>query len=89
MAFAEVARITRHLARKPQQVLRGGQSQCWLTGRVRVQEILGLISAHQWVKPGPGTSVSPPVGKDGSQVLAAELRGPRAAVRLLVDGTGT
>ena len=50
-----------------------------------VQEILGLVSTHWWVRPGPGDSAGPLVGRGVSWGLAAVPRGPRAGAGLLVD----
>ena len=57
-----------------------------LVCRVRVQETLGLVPAHWWVKPGSGASASSLAGRAGFWSLDAGPRGPRAGLGLQLGG---
>ena len=57
-----------------------------LVGGVRVQETLGLLPAHWWLKPHPGASAGLLAGRAKPWVLVAGPRGPRAGVESLVGG---
>ena len=50
-----------------------GTSAELLVGRIRVQESLGLLPAHWWVKLGPGASAGQLAGRAGSWGLVAGL----------------
>ena len=60
-----------------------------LAGGIGVQEILGLVPVHQWVKPCAGASAGPLMGRAASWGLAASLRCPKADVGLLMGGLGS
>ena len=58
-------------------------------GEVGVQEILGLVSAHWWLRPSSGANASPLAGRAKSWGLAEWPRDPRACVWALVCGAGS
>lgn len=79
--------VTRQLAMKPWwgNEARVGSLVC----RIGVQEILGMLLTHQWVKLVLVPSAAPLAGTAGSWGLPAVPRGPRAGVTPLVNGAGS
>ena len=54
-----------------------------------VQEILGLVPTHWWVRPGPKYSAGPLEGRTVSWDLTARPGVPRAGIGRLVGATGS